>query len=232
MPGTDGREGRPALWFASGNAHKRAELSRILAGRGLSVRLLGPEDGVPGFDPEETENSFVGNALLKAGALHALLCKERPPLYREGQPILADDSGLCVDALDGRPGILSARYAGPETGSGSAGRKLDSGRRNELLLAELGDNPLRRARFVCAVALFFAPEDFFVFQQTFEGEIVLPGKAAGNAGFGYDPIFFLPELGRTAAELSEAEKDRLSHRGKALRYAAPVLKERLSIIQG
>ena len=102
------------IWFATGNANKKAELSAILKTHGVSCNLLIPKDAGLDFDPEETGTSFHENALLKARELYALLDKPRPPLFSPGDPVIADDSGICVDALDGRPGIYSARYMGRE----------------------------------------------------------------------------------------------------------------------
>ena len=214
------------IWFASGNAHKKKELAAILNGQGTH-HLLIPADAGLDFDPEETGATFYENALLKARELYSLLEQRRPPLYKSGDPIIADDSGICVDALDGRPGIFSARYAGPSTAtppSPPAHQKLESSERNALLLGELGDNPLRTARFVCAMALFFTPDRFFVAQETLEGEIVNgPQAARGAGGFGYDPILYIPGLGRTVAELSEDEKNTISHRAKAGKIVAAMV---------
>jgi XTP/dITP diphosphohydrolase len=164
------------------------------------------------------------NALLKARALFRL---------RGAGPVLADDSGLCVDALDGRPGIYSARYSGRSGGPCSdrdeghgadrppdKGAKLSSEERNRLLLEELGDNPRRTARFVCAMVLLFDENRFACVQETLEGELV---GGRGQGGFGYDPILYLPERGRTVAELGEEEKNRISHRAKAARAIAQLL---------
>jgi XTP/dITP diphosphohydrolase len=124
-----------------------------------------------------------------------------------------------VDALDGRPGIFSARY-----GSGTNGIKIAAEERNALLLAELGGSPRRSARFVCAMVLLLDSERFYIAQETVEGEIVSRAEQArGTGGFGYDPILFLPELGRTMAELSGEAKNRISHRGKAGRIIAKLL---------
>ncbi|MCL1930291.1 MAG: non-canonical purine NTP pyrophosphatase, partial [Treponema sp.] len=97
------------IWFASGNADKKKEIAAIFNGYNVHI----PADAGLDFDPEETGATFYENSLLKARALYALLEERRPPLYKSGDPIIADDSGICVDALDGRPGIYSARYAGP-----------------------------------------------------------------------------------------------------------------------
>ena len=201
------------IWFATGNAHKKKELSAI-----LSTELRIPSEVGVAFAPEETGSSFFENALIKAGELHKLLSGRHQDAWRQGDAIIADDSGICVDALGGRPGIYSARYGG----------KLNDSERNALLLTELGDNPsdkpLRNASFVCAMVLYYGPDRFFIAQETLEGELVKNAEAArGSGGFGYDPILYLPELGRTVAELSEEEKNRHSHRGKAGRAIARIL---------
>ena len=140
------------IWLATGNIHKKNELDAILKDQGIACNLLMPQDAGLQFDPEETGDTFIENALLKAKALHSLLHNAshdpRQTLWHPGDPIIADDSGLCVDALDGRPGIYSARYGGPE---------LQDHERNALLLEELGSNPQRRACFVCAMALLLSP---------------------------------------------------------------------------
>jgi XTP/dITP diphosphohydrolase len=190
------------LWFASGNAHKKQELEALFPGRRIRI----PADAGLPFAPDETGDSFRENALLKARALRRLLDTAAP---LEAGPVIADDSGLCVDALGGRPGLYSARY-----GEGPGGR-LSPAERNALLLRELGDNPQRSARFVCAMVLFFAEDRFILVQETLEGELVREARGAG--GFGYDPLLYLPEYRATVAELSEDEKNRISHRGKAAR---------------
>jgi len=224
------------IWFASGNMHKKNELSVIFAGHTLKI----PADaGITGFDPPETGTSFAENALIKAAALYDML-NENPGRPENFGPVLADDSGLCVDALGGRPGIYSARYYGKDSwdknGNFRSGRKaVSDGERNTLLLEELAvfsrtshsgtaAQRLRRCRFVCAMVLFFGKDRFYLAQETLEGEIV-PSAAEirGRGGFGYDPIVYLPELGCTVAELPEDEKNRLSHRGKAGRIIAKLL---------
>ena len=132
------------LWFATGNLHKRAELAAILTGHTVKI----PREGGFAFDVEETGAAFLDNALLKARALHRLT----------GEPVIADDSGLCVDALGGRPWVYSARY-----GSGE-GNRLDDRGRNALILAELGDEARRSARFVCAMVLLLGEDRFFAVQ--------------------------------------------------------------------
>ncbi|MDR0388429.1 MAG: RdgB/HAM1 family non-canonical purine NTP pyrophosphatase [Treponema sp.] len=198
------------IWFASGNPHKKQEASALFPGHRVTLPV---EAGIA-FDPEETGSTFLENALLKARALYRRLADLRRTgeTDRDG-PVLADDSGLCVDALGGRPGIYSARYAGRD-GAGLPAT-LTAPERNALLLEELGDNPDRNARFVCAMVLLWDENRFVAAQETLEGELVRPGEGRGSGGFGYDPIFYLPGRGITVAELPEGEKNRISHRGKA-----------------
>ena len=208
------------IWFATGNDNKKRELAAI-----LNTELKIPVDAGLEFNPEETGNSFRENALLKARELFRLLSARRPPAYKDGDPVIADDSGLCVDALGGRPGIFSARYTGP-AGAADNGKKLTGAQRNALLLEELGANTDRSARFVCAMVLLLSEDRFYIVQETLEGEIVNgPQSARGTGGFGYDPILFIPSMGRTVAELSDAEKNRISHRGKAGKTIAAILRE-------
>jgi XTP/dITP diphosphohydrolase len=190
------------VWFATGNGHKREELRAILDGYDVKI----PADAGLEFAPEENAPDFAGNALIKARALYLLV----------RAPVIADDSGLCVDALDGAPGVYSARY-GSENGV-----RLGASERNALLLSQLGDSDKRSARFVCAMALMLDANRFFVAQETLEGEIARRERGCG--GFGYDPILYLPEKGRTVAELDEAEKNLLSHRAKAARAVERVLR--------
>ena len=181
--------------IATHNAHKLMELQRILAPlgiEGVTDRDLGIE--LP--EVEETGTTFAENAYLKA----ASACQVT------GLPAIADDSGLVVDALGGRPGVYSARYGGEEATDKD---------RNVLILGEMKDVPEgeRSARFVASVCCVFPNGDVLRAEGTFEGEI---GYApAGENGFGYDPIFVVGD--RTSAEMSSAEKDAMSHRGNALR---------------
>ncbi len=186
------------IWFATGNEHKRGELSALLPGH--EVRI--PKDAGLAFDPEETGATFVENALIKARALWDLV----------KAPVLADDSGLAVDALGGRPGIYSARYG--EDLAKERGVPFDASFRNQLLLSELEGKTQRTARFVCAMVLMREPERFAIVQETLEGEIA--HAPAGVGGFGYDPLVYLADRACSVAELSEAEKNGLSHRGKAV----------------
>ena len=167
------------------------------------------------FDPEETGMTFCDNALLKARELKKII-------GNNDDFVIADDSGICVDALNGRPGVLSARYGDVN------GKKLTDMEKNLLLLKELGDNPKRTARFVCSMVLLFDMERFYIVQETIEGEIVKGVEfAKGDGGFGYDPVFFVPEFGKTMAELSAEEKNKISHRGKAGKVISELLIEKI-----
>ncbi|MDR2094217.1 MAG: non-canonical purine NTP pyrophosphatase [Treponema sp.] len=200
------------IWLASGNRHKKEELSAILNGHELRTC---DTDGFD-FNPDESGASFLENALIKARSLYNLLAGRGI-----SAPVLADDSGLCVDALGGRPGIYSARY-----GATGNGKTPDAAEKNALLLEEIGDTAERGARFVCAMVLFWGEDRFYAAQETLKGEIVRNiHEARGGKGFGYDPILRIPELTRTVAELSEDEKNRISHRGKAARAIAQLLRE-------
>ncbi len=187
--------------IATHNLKKRDELQRILSPLGVHV-LTADEAGVDLSDVEETGTTFLENALLKARAG----CKEG------AMPCIADDSGLCVDALDGAPGVYSARFAG-EHGNDE--------KNNEKLLGLLRDVPdeKRTARFVSAVACVFPDGRECTVEGVCEGVV---GRAArGAGGFGYDPLFYVG--GRSFAELTAAQKDAISHRGNALRKLAAAL---------
>ena len=193
--------------LASRNAHKIEEMARILDDAGLHVEVVGIDafDDVP--EVAETEATFEGNALLKARAVCAAT----------GVPAVSDDSGLCVDALNGMPGVLSARWSG---GKGDVANL-------ELVLAQLGDTPDDRlgAQFRCAVALVLPDGREAVVHGEMRGHLVRDPR--GTNGFGYDPIFVPDGGSRTSAELSSDEKDAVSHRGNALRALVPVLRDLL-----
>lgn len=186
-----------SLVLASNNHGKIAEINRLLADQGLSVRPQA-DFGVP--ETPETGLTFVENALLKA----------RHATRISGRPAIADDSGLEVDALSGAPGILSARYAGPGASDADNLAKL---------LEALADvpEPARTARFRCLIVLLRHAEDPtpIICLGTWEGRISF--RPRGQHGFGYDPVFFVPTHGVSAAELDPETKNRLSHRGQALR---------------
>jgi XTP/dITP diphosphohydrolase len=193
------------VFLASRNAAKLAEMQRILAQHLPGVRVVGLDDVRHYDEPVEDRATFEGNALLKARAGFAVT----------GLPSLADDSGLCVDALNGMPGVLSARWSG---------QPKDDRRNNALLLDQLADVPddRRGAQFRCAIAFCHTGGEAVV-----EGE--MPGhvirELRGEGGFGYDVLFVASATadGRTSAELTPEEKDRVSHRGQALRQIAPVV---------
>lgn len=190
------RAGPPrVLHLASGNRHKAEEFQRLADGSGLAVRIV-PAAPMPAV--VEDAGTFAGNARKKALALQALL----PP----GSWVLADDSGVCVDALGGAPGVESAYFAGPEHDAAANLRKLAE------VMRTVPDGH-RTARFVC-VLLLRRPDGA---EQTFEGrcEGVLAREPAGGRGFGYDPLFIPDGFDRTYAQISEDEKNRISHRGRA-----------------
>ncbi len=197
------------VFVASRNAKKLLELERILAEHLPEVTVVGLDDVEFYEEPVEDAATFQGNALLKA----------RAGLAATGLPTVADDSGLCVDALNGMPGVLSARWAGPP--------KSDA-RNNELLLAQLADVPdgRRAAYFACAVAFCWTQADGRPGELIVHGEMHgrVVREVRGEGGFGYDGLFEADDRpGLTTAELSRDEKDAISHRGKALRELAPQL---------
>jgi XTP/dITP diphosphohydrolase len=178
------------------------------------VEVLGLDDVAPYDEPVEDQPTFAGNALLKA----------RAGVASSGLPTLADDSGLCVDALNGMPGVLSARWSGPPPSS----KQGQDERNNELLLAQLTDVPdeRRTAHFTCAVALVLPDGTVRVVEGRMDGRVVR--EARGSGGFGYDVLFEADDRpGATTAELDSADKDEISHRGKALREIAPVVADLL-----
>ncbi len=190
------------LLVATNNPHKLEELKPIFEGWKLRMPI---DAGIADFDPHENGSSFFDNALIKARSLWE----------RCGLPVLADDSGLCVVALGGRPGINSARYGMKN------GVTLTAAEKNRLLLDEMKGIADRRCAFVCCLVLITGDNRFIAVQETLEGEI--GQEPAGSQGFGYDPIVFLPDLGKTVAQLSQEEKNRISHRGKAAAKMARIL---------
>ncbi|TGN66503.1 RdgB/HAM1 family non-canonical purine NTP pyrophosphatase [Nocardioides eburneiflavus] len=200
------------VFLASANAKKILEMQRILAEHVPGVEVLGIGDVEGYVEPVEDEPTFEGNALLKA----------RAGVAATGLPSIADDSGLCVDALNGMPGVLSARWAG---------RRKSDARNNELLLDQLHDVPdaRRGAHFACAVAWVLPDGRERVVEGRMDGRIVREQR--GSGGFGYDVVFVAVEHDAedlTSAELGPGEKDRISHRGRALRALAPYVAEDLS----
>lgn len=197
-----------SIYLASGNAHKAEEIAAMFRAQGIenplfSARAIG---GMP--DVDENAGSFAGNALLKAQALAALV--------PEGGWVLADDSGLQVDALDGEPGVYSARYAGAEA--------TDADNMQKLLHALEGvADADRRARFVCVLVLLRkGAVEVTSFAGSCEGHII--HKAKGDQGFGYDPVFVPDGYDKTFAELGPSIKDKLSHRARAVEKLIHFLK--------
>lgn len=194
------------ILVASNNKGKLRELLPIL--NHLSAEVLTPRDIGLNLDVAETGATYEANARLKAEAF----------ARASGLLTLADDSGLEVVALNGAPGVYSARYAGEGA--------TDADRRKKLVEAMRPFPAPRRARFRCVIAIATTPETIQPFEGICEGEIVLEER--GTGGFGYDPIFFLPERGATMAELPEAVKNQISHRARAAQAAFPFLKNLLA----
>lgn len=196
------------IFLASRNARKLAEMERILGPLVPGIAVVGLDDVTAYDEPVEDQPTFAGNALLKA----------RAGLEATGLPSVADDSGLCVAALNAMPGVLSARWSGRP---GSDRRGSDE-RNNALLLDQLLDVPdeRRKAWFTCAVAFCAPGADAILVEGRMDGRIVREARGAG--GFGYDVVFEADDRpGVTTAELSIADKDAISHRGHALREIAP-----------
>ena len=179
--------------LASKNSHKLREMQDILSAQGVEVVL--ESDVGADVDVEETGATFEENALLKAKAV----------MEATGLPAIADDSGLCVDALNGAPGVYSARYGGPG---------LDDVGRYKLLLENMRGQLDRRCKFVSAICCCFPNGDTVTARGECQGTLAYAPKGAD--GFGYDPIFFVPGLKKTFAELLPEEKNAISHRGNAL----------------
>ena len=180
--------------LATHNPGKLREMGEILKDFGIEV--VSPRDLGLTVDVEETGTTFAENAMLKAKAI----CKAA------GLPAIADDSGLCVDALNGAPGVYSARYGG---------EGLDDKGRYMLLLSSLRGAPTRAAHFACAVACAFPNGDTLTAEGRCDGSIAY--APLGEGGFGYDPVFLLPGTGKTFGQLTQEEKSAVSHRGRALK---------------
>lgn len=189
--------------FATGNAGKMREIREIMADTGAEI--LSMKEAGLSADIEENGSTFEENAIIKAKAIAALT----------DDIVLADDSGLEVDYLNKEPGVYSARYLGEDTSYEI---------KNQAILDRLAGVPKekRTARFVCAIAAAMPAGEVLVTRETIEGYI--GEKPAGNGGFGYDPIFYVDEYGCSTAELTEEQKNEVSHRGKALR----AMKEKLN----
>jgi XTP/dITP diphosphohydrolase len=196
--------------FASGNEGKVKEIKAMLGGMGVELVSLKDYTGVP--EIVEDGNTFLENALKKAKIISAFT----------GETVLADDSGLRVNALEGEPGIYSARYAG---------EKATDDDNINLLLARLKNIPKekRTAVFCCALVLYRTDGSYDCFETKWPGLII--DERRGNNGFGYDPVFFVPELNKTAAELPPEIKNKVSHRGQAFTQLKKALNESLGECQ-
>ena len=183
------------IYLASNNAHKRDEFARLFPGH--AIRMPG-DDGCA-FEFAEDGSTFLENAMGKAYALFRTV----------HAPVIADDSGLCVAALGGAPGLISARYGAQN------GRNLDAAERNAFLLERLKGVDDRAAYFVCCLVLAVEDARCYTVQETVHG--IIADAPRGRGGFGYDPLFIVPGIGKTIAELPDHEKDRISHRGRASR---------------
>lgn len=192
------------LILATSNKDKAREIAEILKDTPFVVTTMKDE----GYDPDIVEDgkTFEENALIKARIVHALA---------SGAYVMADDSGLCIDALDGAPGIYSARFCGEDSTYPEKFKKIFE------MLKDVPEEK-RTAKFVCSIAVVRPDGSEF----TVRGEIsgILHEKPAGDGGFGYDPIFYVPEFGMTTAQMTKEQKNSISHRGKASRAMAEKLK--------
>jgi len=200
------------LVLASSNPGKLREFEALLAPLGMEIV---PQASLGVREAEEPHGTFVENALTKA----------RHASRRTKLPALADDSGICVGALGGEPGVHSARFAGEPLPNSVPGRDAQDARNNEKLVELLADKDNRRAHYYCVIVLMRHAEDPepIIAEGSWAGEIIAEPRGAN--GFGYDPHFFLCDLGKTAAELDPEQKNIVSHRGKALRRLLAKLKE-------
>ena len=198
------------LVLATANPGKRREFDRLLAPLGVTVLDQGSLGVQPAPEPYVT---FLENALTKA----------RHASAQTGYPALADDSGICVSALEGAPGVLSARYAEPIDG------QAQDQANNKKLIASLQGVSDRQAMYVAILVLVLHPDDPLpiVAQGTWMGEVIDQGR--GDNGFGYDPYFYLPEIGLTAAEITPDQKNAISHRAQAMKGLLSALRERALI---
>jgi XTP/dITP diphosphohydrolase len=193
------------LVIASGNPGKLREFGQMLAPLGYEI-VPQASLGIP--DAEEPHATFVENALAKARHASGLA----------KMPAFADDSGICVAALGGEPGVHSARYAGTPAAGAPGGREAQDARNNRKLVDALANQRDRRAHYYCVIVLVRHADDPepLIAEGRWHGEVILEPRGAN--GFGYDPYFLLPAFGRTAAELEPDEKNGVSHRGQALKH--------------
>ena len=218
------------IYLASGNVNKKREMSEIFPNH----TIITPKDQGISFNPVENGKTFYENSIIKAKALYDITLS----------PVIADDSGICVDALDGGPGIYSSRYGGPDFMQGRPdGEKTSQEDQNRMLIEQVNavlksgidtsinksqglfPNGPRSCRYVCAMVLYLGPSRIFVAQETMEGILIDKIEdARGTGGFGYDPLFLIPGLGKTAAELTPEQKNSISHRGRAARVIQGMVK--------
>jgi XTP/dITP diphosphohydrolase len=217
------------IYLATGNRHKKIEMAKICK----EHTILIPSDKNIVFNPVENGATFSANSLIKAESLW----------NQVHQTVLADDSGICIDALDGIPGIYSARYAGISHPQGYPGsHEILQSEQNRMIIdhtnialeKKYGSKlavmtkkdrmNLRSCHYVCAMTLYISKDVFYCVQETFEGQLLESlDEQRGSGGFGYDPIIYLPEYDKTIAELDEGEKNKISHRGKASRKILQLL---------
>ncbi|MBO4404070.1 MAG: non-canonical purine NTP pyrophosphatase [Treponema sp.] len=203
------------IYLASGNQNKKREMQELFPEHTVVI----PSDEGLSFDPEETGLTFYENSLIKARALYDIV----------KNPVLADDSGICADALSGAPGIYSSRYAGPLFMKGSPNGKISQDEQNRMLIEQVAEavksgklpsgeyrNGPYSAHYTCSMVLYAGNDRLFVAQETMEGSLIEDiSLARGNGGFGYDPLFIPEGMTKTAAELTPEQKNAISHRGKA-----------------
>ena len=216
------------IYLATGNKNKKREMVELLPDHEIII----PSDENIEFDPDETGTTFYENSLIKAKALYDIV----------HYPVIADDSGICVDALGGSPGIYSSRYAGPGFMHGKPdGSKISQEEQNIFIIQQTNDaiksgnlpkmpylNGPRSCHYTCAMVLYAGPDRLFVAQETFEGALIEDIKnQAGTGGFGYDPIVFLPQYNKTVAQLTADEKNAISHRGKAVRAIKSIIEKHI-----
>jgi len=211
------------IYLATGNKNKKREMSEIFSEHNIVI----PSDEGITFDPIEDGTTFYENSLIKARSLWEIV----------HAPVIADDSGICVDILKGIPGIYSARYAGPSFPQGRPdGKKVPQEEQNLSLIEQTNKaiaehktptnflHGPRSCHYTCSMVLFLSPDRLFIAQETMEGTLVNNiSEAHGSGGFGYDPIFYLPEYEKTAADLTAEQKNEISHRGKACRAIQKII---------
>lgn len=209
------------ILIASGNAHKIQEIQDIMP----EFTFISPQDINLDISPEEHGNSFLENAILKARAFY----HSAYSILQENCIVLADDSGICIDALNGEPGIHSARYKQEELNHIPQERHP---RHFQCLkiLEEMKGLKKRNAHFICCAVLMWNEDEYAVYQARWNGKII-EDQPVGLRGFGYDPIFYLPEKQCTSAQLSPEEKNTLSHRALALRGLKGILQRIETFVQ-